>query len=83
MNEITVIDIDPNCPKFMKREIVQSRRVIFDHNKKKSRQRIINILKKHEIVLDFSILKDITLVNILTDCCYANNARKLLGDEIQ
>lgn len=74
-------DIDPDCSMFGKRQVIQ-RRHIFNHNKLKTRMHIIDILKKHDVILDFSILSDITLVNVLTDCCVVHNARKLLGERI-
>jgi len=83
IGDLSIIDIDPKSPMYGIRQVVKSRIVIFKQNKRKSREVIINILKKFDVILNFSYLTDITLVNILTDCCYSNVASKLLGDKIQ
>lgn len=78
-----VICIDPNCPKYNELEIVKNRTVILNHVKRLKRDEIIDILKVHDVIMNFSYLTDITLVNILTDCCYAHHARRLLEDKTQ
>jgi len=83
IGDLSIIDIDPKSPMYWIRQVVKSRIVIFKQNKRKSREEIINILKKFDVILNFSYLTDITLANALTDCCRADNARRLLGDKIQ
>lgn len=78
--DMKVTCIDPGCWKYGSEEIVNGRKPIIDHVKKKPRRRIIEILKPFNIVNDFEILTTYSLINILTDCCYANVYRKLLKE---
>lgn len=82
MNQIRVIDIDPDCFQFGKTEIISGRGVIYNHNKQKSTNRIKKILTPYTeniVENNFVRLSRQTLVNILSDFCYTNNARQLLS----
>lgn len=74
------ICIEPECPKFNQRESVLGRKPIFNHIQKKSDERIIKVLKRYDIINDFSVLTRLTLVNVLVDCCYAGTATRLLNE---
>lgn len=76
---IPVICIDPDCPKYGKKELVKGRFMVFDHIRKLRSDDIIHILQKYGLNFDFKSLTYMTLANIFADYCYERNARKLLG----
>ncbi len=75
--------IDPLCYLYNQPRFVNGRRSLLEHIAKKQTHEIINILKPHNIINNYSILSRWSLVNILADCCYLKNASKLLGDKVQ
>ena len=77
---IPIIDIDPDCPQFNQRLVVDNRTVLLNHIKKKSHLRMIEILTPHNIIRNYSVLSTYSLVNIFADCCYQSNATKLLEE---
>ena len=76
--QFEVICPDDACPQFEKIKTVSGRIQIFQHARKKSTKRIIEILNQFDLINDFSYFTRLTLVNMFTDCCYARTATKLL-----
>lgn len=71
--------IDPLCYRYDQIVSVNGRKDLIDHVASKNDIELIEILKPHNIINNYSILTSWSLKNIYADCCYPNVANRLIA----